>query len=118
MKIISILLIGFFLLIPPGFSKSKKAKGGSGTSETAKSFGEGVDQIGADVVDVIVDEVTGKKTTVTKTTPAQGALPPGLAKQGKVPPGHAKKSTTVEVEKKDSLVQSFVRGLLNKGKNE
>ena len=76
--LVSILLIGFFILVPPAFAKGKKAKAASGTSETAKSFGEGVDQIGADVVDTIVEEVTGKKTTVTKTTSAKGALHPGV----------------------------------------
>jgi len=116
MKIISIFLISLFTLVPFGFSKAKEVHPVSGTTG---SVGQVIDKVQAEVVDAITEELTGNKTTVTKTVSSSAKpLPPGLAKQGKVPPGHSKGKVTVEVEKEDSLIQKFVKGLFSGKKDE
>ena len=62
-------------------------------------------EIKGEVVESVIEELTGKKTTYS----SRDFTPPGLAKKGGTPPGLAKKGWK-RGEKKDGLIKKAVKG--------
>ncbi len=107
-KVMAVVVLALALVAMPAYANPNKGeKASNAASQTCKAG----DKLVCHTADAVADVLTGDDSS--KSKPA-GNTPPGLAKKGKTPPGWSKgkkEGWDKEPEKKDSPIQSFVKGL-------